>query len=313
MIKVIMDCDPGHDDVFALLTLLAHPEKAEVLGFTTVVGNQTLAKVTDNLLRVLTLIKSKVPVSAGASVHLNGMTYVQPGAHGDSGLDGAALPIADRHVTGIPAVEWIKETLEKSSEKIVLIPTGPLTNIAELLTKYPHVKNKIEKITLMGGSVYRGNVTSMAEFNIWADPEAAKIVFESGLPLIMSGLEVCHAGSLLHEEVDQFDTGEPVSTMVHGLLGFFNAFAKKLNQPGSPMFDVCPVMHLLYPELFTGEQMKVEIEVGGTLTRGKTVCDTRLWADPKENNALVLMDVDRPVFIQRFVEAVRITDERIRP
>jgi pyrimidine-specific ribonucleoside hydrolase len=113
--------------------------------------------------------------------------------------------------------------------------------------------------------------------------------------------------------VDQFETGEPVSTMVHGLLGFFNAFAKKLNQPGSPMFDVCPIMHLLYPELFKGEPMKVDIEVNGTLTRGKTVCDTRLWADPKEANALVLMDVDRPAFIQRFVDAVRITDARIRP
>jgi pyrimidine-specific ribonucleoside hydrolase len=311
MIKVIMDCDPGHDDVFALLTLLAHPEKAEVLGFTTVVGNQTLAKVTDNLLRVLTLIQSEVPVSAGAEVHLNGMTYVQPGAHGDSGLDGAALPLSKRKVTGKHAVEWIYETLKTSSEKIVLIPTGPLTNIALLLQKYPEIKSKIAYITLMGGSVYRGNVTSQAEFNIWADPEAAKIVFESGLPITMSGLEVCHAASLLHEEVDLFKSEQPVSHMVYGLLGFFNAFAKKLNQPGSPMFDVCPVMHLLYPELFKGEPMKIDIEVNGTHTRGKTVADTRLWADPKEANATVLMDVDRPAFIQKFIEAVKIVDGRL--
>jgi len=311
MIKVIMDCDPGHDDVFALLTLLAHPEKVDVLGFTTVVGNQTLAKVTDNLLRVLTLIQSDVPVSAGASVHLNGLTYVQPGAHGESGLDGAALPSAKRQVTGIHAVEWIYETLKNSSEKIILIPTGPLTNIALLLQKYPEIKSKIAYITLMGGSVYRGNVTSQAEFNIWADPEAAKIVFESGLPITMSGLEVCHAASLLHEEVDLFKSERPVSKMVHGLLGFFNAFAKNLNQPGSPMFDVCPVMHLLYPELFIGEPMKIDIEVNGTHTRGKTVADTRLWADPKETNTFVLMDVDRPAFIQHFIEAVKIIDARL--
>lgn len=311
MISILMDCDPGHDDIFALLTAIAHPEIIEILGFTTVAGNQTVEKVTDNLLRVLSYIDYDSPVSMGARSSLNGATFVQPQAHGESGMDGPMLPAASRTVTGLDAVGWMNKLLLSHPRKITIVATGPLTNIARLLTEYPEVKEHIDSIAIMGGSLYSGNITSMAEFNIYVDPEAAKIVFNSGCKIIMSGLEVCQAAMILHDEINRFKNTGKVSELVYELLEFYSLYAKKLNQPGSPLFDLCPIMHLIMPGIFTSVVCQVDIETEGLLTRGKTVADLRSWADTTLPNVEVLIDVKRTEFINEFVSSMNLLDKKV--
>ncbi len=311
MISILMDCDPGHDDIFALLTAIAHPEVFEILGFTTVAGNQTVEKVTDNLLRVLSYIDYDAAVSMGAKGSLNGQTFVQPQAHGESGMDGPLLPIASKKVTGIDAVIWMKNQLINHPQKITIVATGPLTNVARLLIDYPEVKAHIESIAIMGGSLYSGNITSMAEFNIYVDPEAAKIVFNSGCKIIMSGLEVCHAAMINHDEIDRFNHAGKVSKLVLELLDFYSLYAKKLKQPGSPLFDLCPIMHMITPEIFTSIECQVDVETEGVLTRGKTVADLRLWADTSKSTTQVLIDVQRQEFINEFVRSMELLDKKV--
>ena len=306
--KVLFDCDPGHDDIFALCALLAHPERFELLGCTTVAGNQTVEKVTDNLLKVLSYLDRKVEVSVGSSCSLDGKTFVQPVAHGQSGMDGPNLPEAKFSVTGLDAVEWMYQTLSAQQDKVTVVATGPLTNVAMLLMKYPSIKNRIERIALMGGSLYSGNITSQAEFNIYVDPQAAKVVFASGIEITMSGLEVCHRAMILHSEIDRFNTKGKAARLMYELLEFYSRYAKHLGQPGSPLFDLCPVVELLVPDLFTSVELFVDVETQGELTRGKTVGDVRSWADKRKINAKVLIDVDRQAFIDVFVENVRILD-----
>ena len=311
MISILMDCDPGHDDIFALLTAIAHPEVFEILGFTTVAGNQTVEKVTDNLLRVLSYIDYDRPVSMGAKSSLNGRTFAQPQAHGESGMDGPLLPAASKTVTGLDAVIWMKNLLVSYSRKITIVATGPLTNIARLLTDYPEVKEHIDSIAIMGGSLYNGNITSMAEFNIYVDPEAAEIVFNSGCKIIMSGLEVCQAAMIHHDEIKRFNNSGKVSKLVYELLEFYSLYAKKLNQPGSPLFDLCPIMHLILPDIFTSIVCQVNVETEGKLTRGKTVADLRSWADTTSPNAEVLIDVKRQDFINEFVSSMNLLDRKV--
>jgi len=311
MISILMDCDPGHDDIFALLTAIAHPEVFEILGFTTVAGNQTVEKVTDNLLRVLSYIDYDIPVSMGAKTSLNGQTFVQPQAHGESGMDGPLLPAASKTVTGLDAVIWMKNLLVSYPRKITIVATGPLTNIARLLTDYPEVKEHIDSIAIMGGSLYSGNITSMAEFNIYVDPEAAEIVFNSGCKIIMSGLEVCQAAMIHHDEIKRFNNSGKVSKLVYELLEFYSLYAKKLNQPGSPLFDLCPIMHLILPDIFTSIVCQVNVETEGKFTRGKTVADLRSWADTSLPNAEVLIDVKRQDFINEFVSSMNLLDRKV--
>jgi len=308
MISVIFDCDPGHDDIFALCTLVAHPEKFSLLGCTTVAGNQTIEKVTDNLLRVLSFLHIDCPVSQGAATSLIGKTFVQPDAHGESGMDGPLLPQATVKLTGTDAVQWMMQTIVESHQKVTIVATGPLTNVATLLQKYPQVKNNIEQISIMGGSIYSGNITPSAEFNIYVDPLAANIVFNSGCKLVMSGLEVCHQAMILHSEIELFNQKGRASTLVYQLLDFYSLYAKQLNQPGSPLFDLCPVMHLLKPELFTTQPFNIDVEIEGLLTQGKTVADLRSWADSSKANVEVVLTTDRHKFIKEFVASIRILD-----
>ena len=189
-IPIILDCDPGHDDAIALLLALASPE-LDLLGVTIVHGNQTLEKTTANALRVLDLAgRADVPVAAGAGRPLSRELTVASHVHGDSGLDGPALPPAGRAPLGEHAVDFMARTIAASSTPVTLVPTGPLTNIALLLERTGGAN--VERIVLMGGAIAEGNMTPAAEFNIWADPEAARWVFESGIDVTMVGLDVTH-------------------------------------------------------------------------------------------------------------------------
>ena len=202
---VILDGDPGHDDALAILLALASP-RLEVLAVTTVSGNASLARTTRNALRVLTLLgRADVPVAAGADRPLRRDPWVPVSVHGESGLDGAELPEPAASPRPESAVELMAALLRAAPEPITLVPTGPLTNIALLLRAVPALRDRIAGISLMGGGIGIGNTTAAAEYNVWQDPEAAAIVFESGLPLAMAGLDVTHQALILPPDVARLE------------------------------------------------------------------------------------------------------------
>lgn len=311
MKKVIFDCDPGHDDIFAFCLIASHKEAFDLLGCTTVAGNQTVDKVTDNLCRVMDYLQLDYPIAKGSSSSMSGNTYVQPQAHGESGMDGPILPKSNRKIEDLDAVAWMRETISQQSEPVTIIATGPLTNVGRLLDESPEIKDKISQISLMGGSVYSGNITPSAEFNIYVDPIAADKVFRSGIPIVMSGLEVCNETMMMHDEINLFDRDGVASRLIFELLEFYSQYAKKLNQPGSPLFDLVPVAHLLKPELFGSKLYRIEIETEGLITKGKTVADLRLWSDSSRCNAQVLMTADRSAVIQLFLDSVALLDRSL--
>ncbi len=308
--RVIIDCDPGHDDIMAILLCLAHPEAFDVLGYTTVCGNQLVHKVTDNLCKVLTAIDREGKVAQGYAAPLFYAPEPQPGAHGETGLDGPVLPSPTVKPLSMHAIEFMKEQVEQSDTPVTIIALAPLTNVAMFLMTYPHLKEKIECITLMGGGIYKGNIIEKAEFNIYEDPHAAKIVFESGVPIIMSGIEVCDDCSILHSEVDALKGQGPVRNLAHDILQFFSRYGRERGTDRSPLFDVAPVMHLLHPEYFTSKRYPVHIEVAGAYTRGMTVVDQRTYIDESAVNAQVLLTCDREKFITCFLEALAFLDKQ---
>ncbi|MBQ2659201.1 MAG: nucleoside hydrolase [Erysipelotrichaceae bacterium] len=309
MKNIIIDCDPGHDDIIASMVAMAHPEQFNILGFTTVAGNQTLEKVTNNLLKVQTLLGTDYPVSMGYDAPIIKPLEVQPLAHGESGLDGPILPEAKRSVTGLHAIEFMKETLEKSREKVTFLCIGPLTNMALFLRTYPQLAEKIEAIAIMGGAVNSGNIQLKSEFNIYHDPEAAKIVFDSGVKIIMAGLEVCYAGSILLSEAEQANGKGKASQLFYDLMRFYGRYAIDRGWDRTAIFDMTPLIYLLKPELFESREYEVHIELDGKYTRGMTVVDLQK-TENLVHPATVLWDVRREEFIQILFESLDILDRR---
>jgi pyrimidine-specific ribonucleoside hydrolase len=303
-IPIIMDCDPGHDDAIAIILACAS-EKLDVRAITTVGGNQTIAKTTNNALRVLAFIDKKIPVAMGANNPLRRELEIAPSVHGDSGLDGPELPQPKEEALKISAFELMAKVVEESDEKITLVPTGPLTNIAIFLLSYPHLKSKIERISLMGGSAIGGNWTASAEFNILVDPEAADIVFKSGIPITMSGLDVTHKAQVYPEDIEKIkNQGGKVAVMVGELLEFFIKFHKEIcGWEFAPLHDPCAVAWLINPDMFTSKKLNVQIDIDGEHTTGCTVTDflNRFKLEP---NTDVLLDVDRHQFVDMLIDAV---------
>lgn len=303
-IPIIMDCDPGHDDAIALLMAFAS-DKLDVRGVTIVGGNQTLEKNTINALKVLSFAGIKTRVAPGASKPLMRKLIVAPEVHGESGLDGPILPEPTYGVCGLSAVELMVDIIESSKEKITLVPTGPLTNIAMLFMAHPKVKDKIERISLMGGSAIGGNWTPAAEFNILVDPEAADIVFNSGIPITMCGLDVTHKAQAYSEDIERIRAmGGKVAVMVAELMDFFALFHWRFGFKGSPLHDPCAVAWLIDPTLITTEHCRVDIETEGEFTTGATVADLR----PMKRfncNADVALDIDRERFIDLLCELLQ--------
>ena len=299
-----MDCDPGHDDAIAIILACAS-EKLDVRAITTVGGNQTIAKTTNNALRVLAFIDKKIPVAMGANNPLRRELEIAPSVHGDSGLDGPELPQPKEEALKISAFELMAKVVEESDEKITLVPTGPLTNIAIFLLSYPHLKSKIERISLMGGSAIGGNWTASAEFNILVDPEAADIVFKSGIPITMSGLDVTHKAQVYPEDIEKIkNQGGKVAVMVGELLEFFIKFHKEIcGWEFAPLHDPCAVAWLINPDMFTSKKLNVQIDIDGEHTTGCTVTDflNRFKLEP---NTDVLLDVDRHQFVDMLIDAV---------
>ncbi|HDZ8848127.1 TPA: pyrimidine-specific ribonucleoside hydrolase RihA [Aeromonas veronii] len=309
-LPVILDCDPGHDDAIALILALASPE-LKVLAVTTSAGNQTPDKTLNNALRILTLLgRDDIPVAAGAPKPLARELIIADNVHGESGLDGPKLPdpaFAPQAMTGI---ELMARCLRESPEPVTLVPTGPLTNIALLLAAHPELKPRIARIVLMGGAAGAGNWTPAAEFNIYVDPEAADMVFKSGIPITMCGLDVTHEAQVMDEDIARVRAiTNPVAQCVAGLLDFFMIYHRdpKWGFAGAPLHDPCTIAWLLAPELFHGVECRVDIETRGEHTVGMTVVD-RYGLTGKPANALVLLGLDRAGFIDLLVTRLRAFD-----
>jgi pyrimidine-specific ribonucleoside hydrolase len=304
-IPVIIDCDPGHDDALAITLALARPE-LEVLGITTVGGNAPLAATTRNAGRILALLgRSDVPVAAGAVQPLVRDLETAPEVHGVSGLDGADLP--EPVVVPRPegALEFLRATLTAAPTPVTLIPTGPLTNIALLLRTYPEVAAKIADISLMGGGMRQGNWTPAAEFNVWVDPEAARIVFRSGLPITMSGLDVTHKALFGLPEIARLDAiGTRVGRVFADLMRFFIKFhLERYGTADTPIHDAVAVAAVAMPHLVETHCYHVDVETMGDITRGRTVVDDR-GVPGQPPNVDVATDIDRAAFADLMIEAV---------
>ncbi|KAB7666657.1 pyrimidine-specific ribonucleoside hydrolase RihA [Plesiomonas shigelloides] len=310
-LPIIIDCDPGHDDAIALILALAS-SKLNVLAVTTSAGNQTPDKTLRNALRILTLLgRHDIPVAGGAPKPLLRELIIADNVHGESGLDGPALPEPGFAPQALTAVELMAKTLRASAEPVTLVPTGPLTNIALLLSAHPELKAKIARIVLMGGSAGPGNWTPAAEFNIYVDPEAAEMVFGAGVPITMCGLDVTHAAQVMDEDIERIRAiTNPIARTVAELLDFFMIYHRdpKWGFIGAPLHDPCTIAWLLRPELFEGIECHVSVETQGQYTVGMTVVD-RYRLSPHEPNATVLLGVERQGFIDLLVEQLQAYSE----
>jgi len=308
MKKIIIDCDPGHDDAIAILLALAHKDKLSIEAITTIGGNQTLEKVTKNALKIMELLNEDIKVYKGEEGPLIRDLRIAPEAHGVTGMDGPVLPDPKKSPEKLHGVKKIAEIVENSKEKITLVPIGPLTNIALFVKNYPELISKIELISLMGGGISEGNITSSAEFNIYVDPESADIVFKSGIPIVMSGLDVTNKAYILNSEYEILRKKGKISNFVSSLLDFYSKYGESFGYTGNAMHDPCAIMYLLHPELFKWEDHYVKVITDSEVCRGMTLADRRPKPDGKKN-VKVLVDVDRENFIKKLFESFEILDK----
>jgi inosine-uridine nucleoside N-ribohydrolase len=300
--RILLDCDPGHDDAVAIALALAH---TDLVGVTTVGGNVDVAQTTANALAVLDLFGADVPVHQGLDEPIGGrrMTRGQM-IHGETGLDGADVPRSTRAIAGDDAVGYLVDTI-RAEEGLWLVPTGPLTNVATMLTVAPDVIARLAGISFMGGSARAGNRTAVAEFNVWADPEAAAAVVDCGARLIMSGLHLTRQVPVTAALLDRLRSAGDVPRLFAGLLGFYrDRCAERYVGDGAALHDALAVLAITHPQLFTGEDRHVVVETAGSHTRGMTVVDERELREPEPANCHVLMTVDAPAALDLVVTAL---------
>lgn len=240
-IPVILDGDPGHDDAIAWVFAKANPA-FDIKAVTSVAGNQTLAKTTYNAMRICTLLGIDAPIAKGRELPLLSPLITAGNFHGESGLDGPAIPEPCVQLSELSSVDLMAKVLRESEEPVTIIATGPQTNVAALLLTHPELKSKIGRISIMGGGLRNGNWTPAAEFNIFEDPEAAQIVFTSGIPLTMCGLDVTEKAIVYPEDEKRIrEIGNQVSGIVADWLDFFFKHHAELGWNGSPLHDPCAV------------------------------------------------------------------------
>ncbi|GHE39023.1 nucleoside hydrolase [Streptomyces vinaceus] len=310
-VPIIVDCDPGHDDALAIMLAAGDPA-VDLLAITTVAGNQTLAKTTLNARRVCTVAGiTGVPVAAGCARPLVQALHVADDVHGASGLDGPRFPEPTVDVVAEHAVDLMYRILARHPEPVTLVPTAPLTNIALLLTRHPDAARRIREIVLMGGSTERGNRSPAAEFNIQADPEAADIVFRSGVPLTMCGLNVTHQALATPEIVARFERlGTELGQVCVELLTFFASTYRTLwGFQDPPLHDPVAVARVLDPGIVHCVDANVVVELQGRYTRGATVVDLHRYTG-RPVNAQVALTLDSGAFWDRMVGAVKALGDR---
>lgn len=303
---IILDCDPGHDDAIAIV-VAAH--ECELLGITSVAGNAPLERTTYNALVMRDLLRVDVPVHSGAVRPLLAEPSPAAFVHGASGLDGADLPVPTRPLDSTDAVGFIVDTC-RAREGTWIVAVGPLTNVALALRAAPDLASRLGGISVMGGGTF-GNRSPVAEFNIWADPDAAAIVFgdaeHTGRPLVMAGLDVTHQFLATQERIGHIAAiGGRLATVFGDLLTFFSGtyIGRHDDIVGAPMHDPLAVLALTAPELFERSRRHVAVETGGVLTRGMTVIDTRTLSDRPAPNCDVLTAVDADAAFERIAAAI---------
>jgi len=301
-IPIVIDCDPGHDDAIAILLALSSPE-VELRGVTTVAGNQTLDKTTRNALKVLELAdRTDIRVAAGADRPLQRPLRTAANVHGESGLDGPDLPEPATSAVDAHAADFLAELIEPG---VVLVPTGPLTNVALLLERHPDVRGRLERIVWMGGAIAEGNVTPAAEFNAFVDPEAAAAVFASGVPLTMIGLDVTHKALFDSGHAERLRQAGKAGKAVAELADFFLEFHRRRYRfEGAPIHDAMAVAHVIDPTLVTTLECNVAIETASKFCDGRTVVDRWNVLVDAPRNAHAGLDVDAQRFLELLVERI---------
>lgn len=303
--KIIIDTDPGQDDAVAILLALAS-DRLDVLGITAVAGNVPLELTEKNARKICELAgKPDTRVFAGAKSPMERPLVTAEYVHGKTGLDGPDLPDPEMPLQSLHGVDFIVETLlSEAAGEVTLCTLGPLTNIGLALQQAPQIAEKVDQIVMMGGGFFEGgNVTPAAEFNIYVDPEAARMVFDSGIPIVMMPLDVTHKVLTTRSRLSRIgQLATPVSRAVVALLEFFERFdEEKYGTDGGPLHDPTVIAWLLKPELFSGRYCNVEIETGSPLTEGMTVVDW--WqVTGKPHNALVIREVNADGFFDLLVE-----------
>ncbi len=305
--KIIIDTDPGQDDAVAILLALGSPE-LDLLGITCVAGNVPLPLTSKNARVICELAgRTDVKVFAGCEKPLQRRLVTAENVHGKTGLDGIELPDPTMPLQEMHAVDFIIETIRAEAPgAVTLCPLGPLTNIATALQRAPDIAPKIAEIVLMGGAYFEvGNTTPAAEFNIHVDPQAAEIVFKSGIPLVVMPLDVTHKVLTTRARVEAFRAlGTPVGHAVASWTDFFERFdMAKYGSQGAPLHDPCVIAYLIRPELFEGRHINVEIEIQSELTMGMTVADW--WRVTKRApNAMFMGRADAEGFYQLLTERI---------
>ncbi|MBI4182839.1 MAG: nucleoside hydrolase [Proteobacteria bacterium] len=301
---IIIDTDPGQDDAVAILVALASPAELEVLAVTTVAGNVPLALTSENARKIRDLAgRPEVPVYAGCPRPILRPLRTAEKVHGPTGLDGADLPPPRAPLAEGHAVDFIVEALRAHPEPVTLATMGPLTNVALALIKAPDIAGRVREIVMMGGAVRGGNVTPVAEFNVYVDPHAARVVFESGVPIVMHGLDVTHKVITTPERLAAIRAiGTPVAEAAAGLLAFYDRRdLERYGAPGGPLHDPCVIAYLLAPGLFAGRRVHVAVVTDEGPALGQTVADW--WGTTgRAPNALVVDRVDADGFYALLTE-----------
>ncbi|RUS60062.1 nucleoside hydrolase [Pseudorhodobacter sp. E13] len=306
--KIIIDTDPGQDDAVAILLALASPEEIDVLGITAVAGNVPLPLTAKNARIVCELAgKPGTKVFAGCDAPLKRKLVTAEHVHGKTGLDGPQLPEPKMALQAAHGVDFIIDTLRREPKgSVTLCPLGPLTNIATAFRRAPDIVERVQEIVLMGGAYFEvGNITPAAEFNIYVDPEAAEIVFKSGVPLVVMPLDVTHKVLTTAPRIQAFRAmGTEAGRMVAEWTDFFERFDKeKYGSNGAPLHDPCVIAWLLQPGLFKGRHINVEIETQSELTLGMTVADWWGVTD-RAPNAVFIGDVDADGFFALLTDRI---------
>jgi inosine-uridine nucleoside N-ribohydrolase len=300
--RIVLDCDPGHDDVVAITVAALH---THLLAITTVAGNAPLDRTTYNACVMRDLLGLDAPVHSGAARPLVAEQHSATFVHGESGLDGADLPEPSRGADGVDAVEVIVETC-RANEGTWIVATGPLTNVALALRAAPDLAERIAGISLMGGGTF-GNRSAAAEFNIWADPEAAAIVFGCGAPLVMAGLDVTHQLLVTPTRIADVDALDGrLAAVLADLFRFFSSTYMRRHDDiaGAALHDPLAVLALTHAELFDATERHVVVETRGEHTRGMTVIDRRTLIEREPPNCTVLDMVDADAAWKVIVTAI---------
>ncbi|WP_157800225.1 nucleoside hydrolase [Sporolactobacillus pectinivorans] len=295
--SILIDCDPGIDDAIALMVAFAWRDRLDIKGITCAAGNQTVLKTFHNALRIARHLNVEVPVACGAEKPLIKPLAVAEKANGKTGLEGMNITEDMIRPNKMSAFDLISKILEGSEKKITIIATAPLTNIAQVLSVRPQLKTKIDHISLMGGSSLAGNMTPVSEFNMFVDPEAAKIVLGSGVPITMFGLDVTYKAYTTRQDIQHIAILENrASRMLEDLLHYYMGYSEKMGLDGVAIHDACTVIYELKPELFSGiQRVSVDIDTGGGQCYGCTLVDLHHLTGRPENVDFVTQ-VDRTAF-----------------